>query len=97
MQRRQTYDKLPLQANVYPMPTAMFIQDSTSRFSVLSAQALGVLVMKPGQWFSAVETSRKDCLRYSPKVFRHGWSHVRGLFMTGCEGQDQRREVVVLG
>ena len=49
MQHRQTYDKLPLQANVYPMPTAMFIQDSTARFSVLTAQALGVFVMKPGQ------------------------------------------------
>ncbi|XP_076439232.1 alpha-mannosidase 2x-like [Babylonia areolata] len=49
MQRRQTYDKLPLQANVYPMPAAMFLQDPSTRFSVLSAQALGVFLMQPGQ------------------------------------------------
>ena len=49
MQRRQTYDKLPLQANVYPMPAAMFLQDADTRFSVLTAQALGVFVMQPGQ------------------------------------------------
>ncbi|KAK7095851.1 hypothetical protein V1264_005212 [Littorina saxatilis] len=49
MQRRQTYDKLPLQGNVYPMPSSMFIQDSAARFSILSAQSLGVFVSKPGQ------------------------------------------------
>ncbi|KAL8560003.1 hypothetical protein ACOMHN_041474 [Nucella lapillus] len=49
MQRRQTYDKLPLQANVYPMPAAMFLQDARRRLSVLSAQALGVFAMRPGQ------------------------------------------------
>lgn len=48
MQRRQTYDKLPLQANVYPMPAGMLMQDTTTRFSVLTAQALGVSVMTPG-------------------------------------------------
>ncbi|KAK7474038.1 hypothetical protein BaRGS_00034701, partial [Batillaria attramentaria] len=49
MQRRQTLDKLPLQANVYPMPSTFFMQDSKSRFSILSGQALGVHLQQQGQ------------------------------------------------
>jgi alpha-mannosidase II len=40
--KRKTYSKVPLQGNVYPMPTASFIQDKTLRFNVLTAQPLGV-------------------------------------------------------
>jgi alpha-mannosidase II len=40
--KRKTYDKLPIQANVYPMPSVVYIQDKNQRFSVISAQPLGV-------------------------------------------------------
>jgi alpha-mannosidase II len=39
---RKRHDKLTLQGNVYPMSSGAYIQDSKLRFSVLSAQSLGV-------------------------------------------------------
>ena len=46
--RRRTHDKLPIQGNVYPMPTAAFIQDERrrQRMYVLSAQPLGVAALE---------------------------------------------------
>ena len=40
--KRKYYEKLPIQANFYPMPAGLFIQDSKFRFNILSAQPLGV-------------------------------------------------------
>ncbi|XP_002981258.2 alpha-mannosidase 2 [Selaginella moellendorffii] len=47
--RRETYDKIPLQGNYYPMPSLAFVQDSRGkRFSVHSRQALGVASLQTG-------------------------------------------------
>ncbi|KAF0903230.1 hypothetical protein E2562_025797 [Oryza meyeriana var. granulata] len=49
MSRRQTYDKIPLQGNYYPMPSLAFLQDSLgNRFSVHSKQSLGAASLKNG-------------------------------------------------
>jgi len=41
MIRRKRYDKIPLQANYYPIPSAIYIEDESRRLTVLSAQPLG--------------------------------------------------------
>lgn len=49
MSRRETYDKIPLQGNYYPMPSLAFLQDSSgNRFSVHSKQSLGAASLKNG-------------------------------------------------
>lgn len=40
--KRKRQDKLTISGNVYPMASGAFIQDSTCRFTILSAQPLGV-------------------------------------------------------
>lgn len=41
MAKRKRYPKIPVQGNVYPIPTLMYIQDEMSRFSIMSGQPLG--------------------------------------------------------
>lgn len=49
MSRRETYDKIPLQGNYYPMPSLTFLQDFLGhRFSVHSRQSLGAASLKSG-------------------------------------------------
>ncbi|KAA8530284.1 hypothetical protein F0562_004993 [Nyssa sinensis] len=49
MTRRETYDKIPLQGNYYPMPSLAFMQGSNGqRFSVHTRQSLGVASLKNG-------------------------------------------------
>ncbi|XP_046396724.1 alpha-mannosidase 2 [Ischnura elegans] len=49
MLRRRRLPRLPLQGNYYPLPSLAFIEDSSVRFSLLSAQSLGVASLKEGQ------------------------------------------------
>ncbi|XP_037030283.1 alpha-mannosidase 2 isoform X2 [Bradysia coprophila] len=47
--KRQRFSKLPLQANYYPVPSQMFIQDDSYRLTLLSGQPLGGSSLQSGQ------------------------------------------------
>lgn len=49
MTRRKHYDKLPIQGNFYPMSSAMYIEDESTRVSLLSIQPLGASSLQNGQ------------------------------------------------
>uniref|UniRef100_A0A0K0D9M1 Glyco_hydro_38C domain-containing protein n=1 Tax=Angiostrongylus cantonensis TaxID=6313 RepID=A0A0K0D9M1_ANGCA len=49
IRRRRMLNKLPLQAHFYPMPASAYIEDASTRLSLLGAQALGVASLKPGE------------------------------------------------
>lgn len=46
--RRRRLSKLPLQANYYPMPTIAYIQDASSRFTIVTGSPLGCSSLRPG-------------------------------------------------
>ncbi|XP_015782314.1 alpha-mannosidase 2 isoform X2 [Tetranychus urticae] len=48
MVKRKWFEKLPVQGNVYPMPSLMYIEDAWTRLNILSAQPLGVTSQHPG-------------------------------------------------
>ena len=49
MIKRKRYDKLPLQANYYPVPSMAYVQDDASRMTLMSRTPLGGSSLKPGQ------------------------------------------------
>lgn len=58
MQQRRTLEKLPLQAHFYPMTSAAFLQDATSRVTLLSAQSQGVGALRPGDQSGSIRTNQ---------------------------------------
>ncbi|RAL40093.1 hypothetical protein DM860_008233 [Cuscuta australis] len=49
MSRRETYDKIPVQGNYYPIPSLAFMQGPNGqRFSIHTRQSLGVASLKDG-------------------------------------------------
>ncbi|XP_054164491.1 alpha-mannosidase 2-like [Oppia nitens] len=48
MIKRKRYTKIPLQGNIYPMPTTVYIEDEMHRLSVLSGQPLGTTSPRSG-------------------------------------------------
>lgn len=48
--KREKFDKLPLQANYYPIPSSMYIQDENLRLTLLTGQPLGGSSLKEGQF-----------------------------------------------
>ncbi|XP_058058163.1 alpha-mannosidase 2 [Anopheles bellator] len=49
MIKRKRFQKLPLQANYYPVPSAMFIEDENYRLTLLSGQPLGGSSLSSGE------------------------------------------------
>lgn len=47
--KRRRFQKLPLQANYYPVPTQLFVEDAAWRLSVLTGQPLGGSSLAAGQ------------------------------------------------
>lgn len=46
--RRERFSKIPLQANYYPVPTGIFIEDENLRFTVFTGQPLGGASLESG-------------------------------------------------
>ncbi|CAK1583462.1 unnamed protein product [Parnassius mnemosyne] len=49
MIKRRYFDKIPLQANFYPLPGATYIEDDKTRFTLLTSTPLGMAALQPGQ------------------------------------------------
>ena len=53
MRRRRTLKKIPMGGNMFPMPSAAFLQDATTRMSLHTHSAMGVAGMEQG-WLETV-------------------------------------------
>lgn len=49
MIKRKYLTKIPLQANFYPLPSAGYIEDESTRLTLLTSTSLGVSALSPGQ------------------------------------------------
>lgn len=48
MGKRRTQNRIPIQGNIYPMTTQVFIEDDMFRVNLLSAQSHGVTSLQQG-------------------------------------------------
>ncbi|KAI1290183.1 Alpha-mannosidase 2 [Halotydeus destructor] len=48
MTKRKRYAKIPVQGNVYPVPTLLYIEDTSVRLNIISGQPLGGSSLKAG-------------------------------------------------
>lgn len=49
--KRKRFAKLPIQANYYPVPSGIYIEDDAMRLTLLTAQPLGGSSLAPGEVF----------------------------------------------
>lgn len=47
--KRKRFERLPLQAHYYPIPSGIYIEDDSTRLTLLSAQPLGGSSLGPGE------------------------------------------------
>lgn len=57
MVKRKRFAKLPLQANFYPLPQSLYIEDESLRVTLLTAQPLGAASLKEGE-FEVIQDRR---------------------------------------
>jgi len=60
MIQREKFNKLPLQANFYPLPSSTYIEDDKLRLTVLSKQPLGTASLSSGE----IEVSARIIVHY---------------------------------
>lgn len=51
--KRKRFDKIPIQANYYPIPSGIYIEDETMRLTLLTAQPLGGSSLTSGEVINA--------------------------------------------
>ena len=70
MQKRKTLDKIPIQANFYPLPSMAFLQDKSTRLTLLSSQPNGVASLHQGNHNNILLLERfsNDCRKTKTKA-----------------------------
>jgi len=59
MIQRKRFDKIPLQGNYYPLPTAGYIEDPNMRLTILSGQPLGASSLASGEFEVSLNNATK--------------------------------------
>ena len=68
MIKRKRYDKLPLQANFYPVASMAYIQDKSSRLSLITGQPLGGSSAASGSLEIMLDRRLMQVSKYSQSV-----------------------------
>lgn len=58
--KRKRFAKLPIQANYYPVPTGVYIEDDSTRLTLLSAQPLGGSSLGSGEVISDFNVEHRN-------------------------------------
>ena len=74
MQRRKSLGKLPLQANFYPVPTMMFLQDKKKRLTLQTQQTNGGASLEQGKKAVVLATKWGQALLFlGPETYFGPW------------------------